>query len=197
MLYLNVSSSLPKIATRSQMSKLGAHVKEAELHTHYRAPRADVAPKGLKLDINTYPSRHAYGFTTMDDFCRENRDKALSDIVETTSKHTQAAWDVIENGAKPRKNVGSFFQTRAKQDLKAEVMKQRYIEVQGIPDPEIHVTPYHVAGDIDPGEYSVDITTPPDGKAAFEFQKGSFEMYTKEAGSFRMWVSEGRYDMKV
>lgn len=197
MLYLNVSSSLPKIATRSQLSHIGAHAKEAELHTHYRAPRANVAPKGLKLEINTYPSRHSYGFTTMSDFCREHRDKALQDIVETTSKHTQAAWDVIENGAKPKKHVGAFFPSRAKQDLRAEVMKQRYISVQAIPDPEVHITPYHVAGDIDPGECSVDITTAPDGRAAFEFNKGNFEIYTDRAGSFRMWVSEGKYDMKV
>lgn len=197
MLYLNVSSSLRQIGTHNQLSHTGGHVIEAELHTHYRAPRANVAPKGLKLDIDSYPSRHAYGFSKMADFCRENRDQALKDIVDSTSRHTQAAWDVIENGAKPAKRVGSFFPSRAKQNLEAEVMKQRYITVQGIPDPTIRVTPYHVEGNIDTGEYSVDIKTPPDGRAEITFQEGSFELYTRQAGHFRTWVSEGKYDMHV
>lgn len=196
MLYLNVQHSLPKVATRNQQPLLlKAGFEPARLHRNLRLARAQVHPEGLKLDINTYPSRHAYGFSTMADFCREHRDKSLQDIVKSTSSHTQAAWDVIENGAKPKKRTGLYFPSRAKQRLGQEVMKQRFIEVQAIPDPEIHVTPAHIAGQNDVGDdhYTIDATADAD----IQFKLGSCEMYTKDAGFIRMWTSEGGYDIRI
>lgn len=194
MLYLNVRHSFPKIATSNDFTKITrAGHEQAQLSRSLRLARSNVYPEGLKLEINTYPSRHSYGFSTMKDFCREHRDKSLQDIVATTSKHTQAAWDVIENGAKPNKRT--FFSRKAAENLYQEVMKQRYIEVQSIPDPEIHITPYHIAGQNDVGDDHYDIKSTAD--APIEVHKGKCDMYTKDAGYIRMWTSEGGYDTRA
>ena len=101
MLYVNVRHTLPRIGLHTQLATLSSHVRPAELHTTYVAPRADVHATQVKIDIDSYPSRHAYGASTMEDFTRENGQQGLADIQQATSSHTQAAWDVIENGARP------------------------------------------------------------------------------------------------
>lgn len=196
MLYINVRHSLPQVGARSQQPKLlEAGFEPARMHRTLKLARAQVHPEGLSLDINSYPSRHAYGFSTMNDFCREHRDRSLQDIVSSTSSHTQAAWDQIDNAAKPEKRIGLYFPSRAKSRLGQEVMKQRHIEVQAIPDPQIHATPYHIAGQNDVGDdhYTIDTTA----TAHIESQPGKCELYTRDAGYIRMWTTEGGYDTRV
>ena len=191
MLYVNVRHTLPRIGLHTQLATLSSHVRPAELHTTYVAPRADVHATQVKIDIDSYPSRHAYGASTMEDFTRENGQQGLADIQQATSSHTQAAWDVIENGARP--GGSSEIINQAKSKLADQIAKQRYIEVQAIPDPTITVTPSVVQGNIDTGKDEVSIQTYP--SADILVHPGQAETYLEQKGSIRMWTTEGQYDI--
>ena len=191
MLYVNVRHALPRIGLHTQLATLSSHVRPAELHTTYVAPRADVHATQVKIDIDSYPSRHAYGASTMEDFTRENGQQGLADIQQATSSHTQAAWDVIENGARP--GGSSEIINQAKSKLADQIAKQRYIEVQSIPDPTITVTPSVVQGNIDTGKDETSIQTYP--TADVTFNPGKFEAYLEQQGAVRMWTTEGQYDI--
>ena len=127
----------------------------------------------------------------MEDFTRANGQQGLADIQQAASEHTQAAWDVIENGARP--GGSSEIINQAKGKLAAQIAKQRYIEVQSIPDPTITVTPSVVQGNIDTGKDEVSIQTYP--TADVTFNPGKFEAYLEQQGSVRMWTTEGHYDI--
>ena len=191
MLYVNVRHTLPRIGLHTQLATLSSHVRPAELHTTYVAPRADVHATQVKIDVDSYPSRHAYGASTMEDFTRANGQQGLADIQQATSSHTQAAWDVIENGARP--GGSSEIINQAKGKLANQIAKQRYIEVQSIPDPTITVTPSVVQGNIDTGKDEVSIQTYP--TADVTFNPGKFEAYLEQQGTVRMWTTEGQYDI--
>ena len=191
MLYVNVRQTLPRIGLHTQLASLSSHMRPAQLHTTYVAPRADVHATQVRVDIDSYPSRHAYGASTMGDFARANEQQGLSDIQQATSENTEAAWDVIENGARPGGSSEIINQINSK--LAAQIAKQRYIEVQSIPDPTITVTPSVVQGNIDTGKDEVSIQTYP--TADVTFNPGKFESYLEQQGSIRMWTTEGQYDI--
>ena len=191
MLYVNVRHTLPRIGLHTQLASLSSRVRPAELNTTYVAPRADVHATQVKVDIDSYPSRHAYGASTMDDLTRESGQQGLSDNQQTTSAHTQAAWDMIENGARPGAPSEIIRQIQGR--LANEIMKQRYIEVRSIPSPTLTVTPSVVQGNIDTGKDEVSIQTYPNAEVTFN--PGKFEVYLAQQGAMRMWATEGQYDI--
>lgn len=191
MLCLNIRSTQARIGINSQLSKLESHMRPAELHRDYVPPRADVWSTMPKVDIDSYPSRHAYGAATMDDFTRANGEQGLADVQEATSAHTQSAWDFIENGAKPHGENEVTVQAESK--LAEKINKQRYISVEGIPDPTITVTSAEVQGEIDPGHDRYDIQTY--DRAEVNFIPGSVEIYLAQKASVRTWTTEGHFDI--
>ena len=192
MLCLNVRSTFPRIGLHTQQAWTEkAAVIPAKLSTEYVAPRADVWPSGVKVDIDSYPSRHAYGYSTMGDLTQTEGQQGLADIQQATSGHTQEAWDMIENGAK--KGGSNEIIAQVKSKLASAIAKQRYLEVQSIPDPVITVTPSTMQGNIDTGKDEVTAQTYP--TADVTFNPGKVEVYLEQQGSVRMWTTEGQYDI--
>ena len=61
MLMLNMRFTQPMIGIRTQLGKLEAHSTPAKLHTEGRQARSNRHWTQPTVDIDQYPSRHAYG----------------------------------------------------------------------------------------------------------------------------------------
>lgn len=189
MLRLNIRHTDTRIGIHTQLSTLSAHPKPAELHTDVEPAQSGIGFTQATIDINSYPSRHSYGFTTMGDFTKDRGQKGLSDVKSSISKHAQATWDVIDNGARK----GDYQVSRAKSRFWSNVSKQRYIVAQAIPDPEITVHPSEIVGEPYLGKNQIHIDA--DSQAEVSYNPGGVETYIKQKGSIRMWTTEGKYDI--
>ena len=190
MLYLNTRHALPRVGIDMAASTLSSRIQKPTVDSSYHAARSHSGIGRITMDVNSYPSRRAYGDRTMDDFTRENGQQGFSDVQSTASRHTQTAWAMIENAAKRGHNE---IASQAKGRLSSEINKQRYIEAQAIPDPEVHVHPADEPMEVDPGSWDYKIHTA--DKADVNFNRGHFSLYLEDRGFIRSWVSEGHYDI--
>lgn len=190
MLYLNTRHTLPRIGINMAASTLSSRIQKPTVDSAYHAPRSNTGMGRITLEINSYPSRKAYGARTMGDFTGENGQQGISDVQSATSSHTQKAWAMIENAAKKGHNE---IASQAKSKLSSDISKTRYLEAQAIPDPEVHITPADEPGDIDPGSWDYKINTA--DKADVTYNEGHFEVFLEDRGSIHSWVSEGHYDI--
>lgn len=190
MRYLNIRHTLPRIGIDMQISTLSSRIQKPTVDSAYHAPRSHLSAGPITMDVNTYPSRRSYGARTMADFTREHGQQGLSDIRSTTSRHTQAAWAMVDRGA--RKNHDEIA-AQADQALAQRVGRQRRIEVQAIPDPEVRIHPSELQGDIDPGSWDYQIHTA--DKADVTYNRGHIDTFLEERGSIHGWVTEGHYDI--
>ena len=188
---LNIRHALPQIDIRTRRTTVDdSHMVPAQLSTENRQARSNKGVTQARIDINSYPSRKAYGHRTMGDLTRENGQQGISDAQAGTSRHTQAAWSVIENGPKR----GDYVQQQAEQRIFSEAKKSRYLEAQHIPDPQITLAePSQVVGEPDLG----DVTARIDAKsyASIQITTGSAETYLKDKGFIHRWVTENKYDI--
>ena len=191
MLCLNIRSTYPRIGLHTQLGQLDNQMRPAQLHTDYQAPRANVHATLVKVDIDQYPSRHAYGSSTMGDFAAANEQQGLADVQEGVSERTQGAWDNVENGAKPGGQSRPI--ACIKNQIQQKIAQQRYLVAAAIPDPVFTVTPSIVQGDIDTGKDEVTAETY--AFAEGTFTPGQVQVYLEQAGSVRMWTTEGQYDI--
>ncbi|WP_313990648.1 DUF6470 family protein [uncultured Selenomonas sp.] len=192
MLYLNVRHTLPMIGIRTQRNTLDASISQPRYTQETQQARSNRGATQPRLSIDTYPSRHSYGYTNHTDFARENLQRGLSGVQKGTSKHTQMAWALAEDGPKSGRQVGIEF---AKRDMESIAKKQRVLVAQAIPDPEIHFDTGEAVG-----EPTVGRTTPhwdTEGQARIHFNRGSIETYLQQRGDIRRWVSEGKYDIRA
>ena len=190
MLRLNIRHRLPQIDFRMQRSQLDTHVEPAKLSTDYHAARSNMGTTAPQIEINTYPSRHSYGFTNHTDFAAQYGQQGFSDVRSNTSKWTQEAWNTIDNAAKRGQNtINAFYDNR----LAQEVKKERHIEARAIPDPQVHITPMRVEGNPDVGDVTTDIQAKHD--AEINYQPAKAETYIKDQGFLRQWTTEDRYDI--
>ncbi|MBQ1941627.1 MAG: hypothetical protein II352_07030 [Selenomonadaceae bacterium] len=191
MLCLNVRHQLPQIGIRQQqaMGEKNAYVP-AELHHNYEPPVADVYVTPVKVDIDTYPSRTAYGFLNNTDFAKKYGDLGKQNIQSHTSELTQSAWDMAKNGARPG---ASKIAAQAKSKFWGEVVQWLGWEAKHVPDPVFTVTPSRVEGQMNPGSDSYDINTT--GHADIAIKTGSAETYIAQKGDIRMWTTKGHYDI--
>lgn len=186
---LNIRQTMPRIGIRTQLSKLETHYVKAELHGDYQAPRSNAGMEQPKLEIDSYPSRHAYGYTNHTDFAREYGQKGPQEMRQGMSHRNALGQDMVNNAARPGRNV---IAEQAKQELSARISKQRYIDVQAIPDPQMHITPVQATGTPDPGHYTTSIET--ENMAKSDFTRGQVEIYLRQKGDLRQWVTWGKYD---
>ena len=138
MLYLNTRHTLPRIGIDMAISTLSSRIQKPTVDSAYHAPQSNTGMGRITMDINTYPSRKAYGARTMGDFTSEHGQQGISDIQSATSRHTQNAWAIIESGAKKGHNE---IASQAKGRLSSEIGRTRYLEAQAIPDPEVQIHP--------------------------------------------------------
>ena len=190
MLYLNVRHTLPMIGIQAQKNTLDSSINQPRYEQETQTARSNRGVTQPKLTINTYPSRHSYGYTNNTDFARENYERGMSEVQKGTSKHTQMAWALAEDGPKQGRQVGIEF---AKRDMENRVTRQRQLVAAAIPDPEIH---FDVGQAV--GEPTIGRTTPhwnTEGQARVQFNRGSIETYLQQKGDIHRWVSEGKYDI--
>ena len=189
MLYLNVHHVLPQIGINSKKSTLSTSIEQPKPHGDYRAARSNMGTTQVTIDVNSYPSRHAYGFTTMADFTRDRGQKGYSDLASTTSKWTQQAWSNITKAARRgHDEIAAQYDSA----LASRVNRQRHIEAQAIPDPEITVHQSELRGTPDTGNTKIQIET--ESKANVKYNRGNISIYLKNPGTIERWVSEGHYD---
>ena len=188
---LNIRHALPQIDIRTRRTTVDdSHMVPAEIHTGTRQARSNKGATQARIDINSYPSRKAYGHRTMNDLTRENGQQGISDAQSGTSRHTQEAWSVIENGPKR----GDYVQKQARQKIFSEAKKTRYLEAQFIPNPQTTLAePSQVVGEPDLG----DVTAKIDAKsyASIQITTGGAQTYLKDQGFIRRWVTEDKYDI--
>ena len=192
MKYINTTHSFPVVASRSKLSTLSTPIDQATGSSDIEMARSNQHATLATIDIDTYPSRHAYGFSTMDDVCREAAQKGQSDIAQATSRHTQEAMANIESVGK--RGAAARAVAAYTNQFWSSVSRSRRIEAQAIPDPIITVNPSRVEGEPDTGKYEYSIDTHAGVPSSTEFNKGSFELYTRDKGYIRRWISVGGYD---
>ena len=192
MMYLNIRFTQPQISVHTQLSKLEAHSTPARLSTKNQQARSNQGTTQMSIDIDTYPSRHSYGYTNHADFARQYGQQGFSDLAQSTSGHTADAWNIIENAAKPGAKT---LQNMAKGEVTEFINKgkNRHIVAELIPDPKITVHPSEVRGTPDRGDVTVNIDT--DAFAQTHFTRGQVETYLQQKPDVRQWVTEGRYDL--
>lgn len=195
MKYLNTSHSLPVAASRSRLSTLSTPIDQATGSSDIQLARSNQYATLVTINVDTYPSRHAYGFRTMSDLCREGAQRGQSDLAQATSRHTQEAQQNIESVGK--KGAAARAVAAYVNQFWASVNKSRRMVVQSIPDPTITVNPSRVEGEIDPGRYKYTIDTHAGIPSSTEFNKGYIEGYLKDEGYIRNWISIGGYDTSV
>ena len=192
MLYLNIRFTQPQISVHTQLGKLEAHSTPARLSTENRQARSNQGTPLMSIDIDTYPSRHSYGFTNHDDFAKEHGQQGFSDLAASTSGHTGDAWNIINNAAKPGSKT---LEGMAKNEVTEFINKgkNRHIVAAHIPAPTITVHQSELTGTIDPGDVTEHVDT--DAFAQTHFTPGQVETYLKQKGSVHQWVTEDRYDI--
>lgn len=195
MKYLNTSHSLPVAASRSRLSTLSTPMDQATSTSKTQFARSNQYATLVTIDIDTYPSRHTYGFSTMSDFCREGAQRGQRDIAQATSRHTQEAQQNVESVGK--KGAAARAVAAYANRFWGSVTQTRRIEIQSIPDPILTVNPSRVEGDIDPGSREYTIDTRAGLPSSTEFNKGYIEGYLKDEGYIRRWISIGSYDTTV
>ena len=117
-------------------------------------------------------------------------ERGFEGVQEGTSKHTQMAWSLAEDGPKPGRQVAI---EQIYRDMMSVADQNRVLVAQAIPDPEVHFTVGEVAG-----EPAVGRTTPHwnvTSRARVEYNRGNIEIYLQQKGSIHAWVSEGKYDI--
>lgn len=190
-LRLNIRHSLPQIGIRNHQSTVDdSHMIPAQVHTNDQQSRSNKGVTQARVDIDSYPSRRAYGYRKMGDFTRENGQKGIADVQSADSGHTQAAWAVIENGAKR----GNYVAQRAKEKIYSDAKKTVNVNIDLIPNPRITLAePSRIEGEPDLGDVTAKIDTK--SKASIKITKGSAETYLKDKGFIRRWVTEDKYDI--
>jgi len=191
MLRLNMRFTQPMIGMHTQLGKLEAHSTPAKLHTNDQQARSNRHWTQPSVDIDQYPSRHAYGNDNHTDFARKYGQQGFSDLAKTTSRWTQEAWDNVENSGKRGRNP---VVQRYDSKLSQEISKQRRIVAELIPDPVITYHPVEATGEPDLGDVTAEFE-PPKIFAETNFTPGKVETYMQQKANVERWVTEGKYDI--
>ena len=190
MTYLNVRHTLPMLGWQARSFKFKTSMTPTKMHGRRREASADLGTTQVRIDIDSYESRKAYGFRKDADLCADFKNAGLSGVKQGTSRRSSEAWQIIDGAAKPNAN---FFQKQAKHKIEAEISERKEIELKPIPRPKITVHPAELKGTPDVGEHSIDIRSEPFADIAYE--PGSINYNMKVEGSIHMWTSIGHYDI--
>lgn len=193
MLQLNIRQTQAEIAVRRiSYARLEAHATPARLTGETQQARSNMGATQVQIDIDSYPSRHSYGFDSHADFAGKYGERGFSDVRQATSSHTAQAWTNIDQGARPDSKV---IEQSYKNDLARFANRRRYIVAAHIPEPEITVRQSELRGTPEPMRVDQRFVAEP--FATTDFTPGRIETYLAQKGSVQQWVSEGRYDIRA
>ena len=190
MTYLNVRHTLPMLGWQARSFKLQTSMTPAKMQGRRREASANLGATQVRIDIDSYESRKAYGFRKDADLCADFKNAGLSGVKSGTSRRSSEAWQAIDGAAKPN---ADFFQKQAKGKIEAEINERKEIELKPIPRPKVTVYPAEIKGSPDVGEHSIDIRSEP--FAEINYEPGSIDYNMRVEGSIHMWTSIGHYDI--
>lgn len=156
-----------------------------EMSRDYQAPRAGIWPDYVKVDIDQYPCRKAYGYRTNWDSLHEFGSKGLQGVQEGIARRAREGTELLKNAAKY-----NVFAEQARRKITEN--KSRIIEFQLIPEPDITVDVPEMRGEIDVGRDKMKISAP---SLELSYTPAKVETYIKQKNNLRMWVTEGKYDI--
>lgn len=190
MFYLNTRHTLPMIGVRMQLASLETGITQPRYEQESVQARSEQGKTQPQIYINTYPSRHSYGYTNHTDFAREHGQEGIRDVQQATAMHTRRAWTLAEDAPKPGRMV---LLELYKKDVMHRATRMRGLEAAHIPDPEIRFDVGEVVGDIRGGRTVPKWYTK--GHADVRYRPGSIETYLRQKGEIHSWLSEGSYDI--
>ncbi|MBR4153558.1 MAG: hypothetical protein IKT98_11450 [Selenomonadaceae bacterium] len=190
MVRLNTRHELPQLGFRQTQGRLDeTGIIQPRSQGTNRQARSNKTVTQSELDINSYPSRRAYGHRTMDDLTAELQQRGISSAKSATARHTQKGWSSATNAAKR----GDDISQNAKAEMFSNYQARTIFNLDFVPNPQIKGHPSQVIGEPDLGDISVDIETAPSAK--IHYTPGSVETYLKNEGFIRHWVSYDKYDI--
>ena len=187
---LNTRHELPQIAIRQTQGRLDeSGIIQPRAQGTNRQARSNKTVSQSSLDINSYPSRRAYGHRTMNDLTAELGQRGISNAKSAASSHTRQGWAAATNAAKR----GNDISQNVRAEMFSNYQARAVFELTFIQDPQMQGRPNQVIGEPDLGDISVDIETAP--SARIHYTPGSVETYLQNEGFIRHWVSYDNYDI--
>lgn len=187
---LNTRHELPQIAIRQTQGRLNeSGIIQPQPQGRNQQARANKTVSQPSLDINSYPSRRAYGHRTMNDLTAEQGQRGISNAKSAASSHTRQGWAAATNAAKR----GDDISQNVRAEMFSNYQARAVFELTFIQDPQMQGRPNQVIGEPDMGDISVDIQTAP--SARLQYTPGSVETYLQNEGFIRHWVSYDSYDI--
>ena len=188
-LRLNVRQTLPQTDFRVKYGQIDkAKYQPAQVHTELQPGRSNQHATQPLVSLDNYPSRKSWGARNLTDLTREFGQKGLSAVRANRSRTTQIAWERAENGGKP----GDDIKQQIMQEVHAEP-PETLVQFELMEGPRITVTPSKIVGEPEIGDVTAEIETEP--FADVHYTPGIFDMYLKNKGSIRRWVTMNEYDI--
>ena len=190
MVRLNIRHELPQIGIRQTLGRIDETgiIQPRARGTNQQAYSNKTVTQPT-LDLDSYPSRRAYGDRNMDDFTAERGQRGFSDVRAATARHTRDGWSKIDNGAKR----GNDIVQNARAEMFSKYQATPVFSIEFPPDVEVKGHPSEVVGEPDLGDISVDIETAP--SARIHYTPGSVETYLENEGFIRRWTTIDKYDI--
>ena len=191
--YLNISHQLPRIGIDSTPGRISKAVpNQPQIHGNgNQQARSEKGFTQSSIDINSYPSRRAYGHRNMTDYTAERGQQGIADVQRGTSDHARETWALIERG--PRR--GNYWAGKYKNEMYSQHQQRNRIDLTWIPDPQITFHPSELTGDIDTGDVTERIETQPSPN--IQYTPGSIRTYLEDQGFINRWTSIGEYDIRI
>ena len=185
MLCLNIRATNAMIGIKTEPGKLNQQSAPAKLSRDYEAPKAGIWPDYVKVDIDQYPCRKAYGYRTNWDSLHEFGQKGLQGVQEGVARRAREGTELLENGAK-------YNVIAAQAKRKITEHSDVRLQFQMIPKPEITVHIPEMRGNIDVGQDKMKIEP---SSLKQEYTPTSVDTYIEQKQNLRMWTTEGKYDI--
>ena len=188
---LNIRHEFPQIGIRETLGRIDeARIIQPRSSGRLRQPQSNMgATQPPNIDMDSYPSRRAYGARKMGDFTYERGKKGFSDIEAATARHTRDTWTKINNGAKR----GNDIVQNARAEMFSKYQATPVFSIIFPADVQVQGHTSEVVGDIDVGDFSIDVETAP--SAQIHYTPGSVEIYMRNEGFLYQWLTMGSYDI--
>lgn len=185
MLCLNIRTKQAAVGMNTQQGKMDMKSPLAEVDLDQTMPHSGVAPGEVRIDIDQYPCRRAYGYRTNGDSLREFAQKGLQDVNAGVARRAREGTDFLKNGA--RSNVVAS-------QAKAKILQRKNTQVTFtmVPAPNITVNQGKLKGKTEPGTVDIKIKPSP---VQLDYMPAQLNIYLAQEASIRAWITEGKYDI--
>lgn len=181
---LNIRSQQPQIGMQTTKGKLEMDAPQAELDIKNAKVDIKLNTTSDKLEIDQYPSRASYGVISIADSSLQESRKAQQKAQEGIAKIVQ------EGNQFFRKSASKVIARREKSKLFARQVEMK-VQLCQVAAPSIKYTPgtIEIKPELRPVKLKVDKK-----EVDFTYTPAKVNIYLKQKGEVRMWVSE-KYDI--